>query len=49
VAVVGRLYKNKKETAVYKRRNSTQNNTEIQNTQNIKQKYNKKQTYKKYF
>jgi len=31
------LYKNKKETAVYKRRNSTQNNTKTQNTQNKKQ------------
>ena len=33
------LYKNSKETAIYKRRNNTQNNTETQNTQNRKQKY----------
>ena len=33
------LYKNRKETAVYKGRNSTQNNTETQNTQNGKQIY----------
>ena len=31
------LYKNSKETAVYKMRNNTQNNTQTQNTQNRKQ------------
>ena len=44
VAAVGRLYKNKRETAIYKGRNNTQKNTKTQNIQNGKQKYNKKQT-----
>jgi hypothetical protein len=32
------LYKNKKETAIYKRRNNTQSNTKTQNTQDRKKK-----------
>ena len=36
------LYKNRKETAVYRRRNNTQNNTETQNIQNIKQTHKTK-------
>jgi len=34
VATIGRLYKNTKETAIYKWRNSTQNNEKTQSTQN---------------
>jgi len=41
------LYKNKKETAVYKRINNTQNNTKAQNTQNIKQTYKPENKHKK--
>jgi hypothetical protein len=39
------LYKNRKETAIYKRRNSAQNNTKTQNIQNRNQTYKtRKQT-----
>ena len=38
-AVVGKLVQNKKETAVYKRKNHTQNSTKTQNTQDRKQTY----------
>ena len=41
------LYKNRKETAINKRGNNTQNNTKTQNTQNRKQTYTtRNQTYK---
>jgi hypothetical protein len=39
------LYKNRKETGIYKRRNNTQNNTKTKNTKNLKQTYKtRKQT-----
>jgi hypothetical protein len=38
------LYKNRKETTVYMRRNTTQNNTKTQNTQNRKKNINNKKT-----
>jgi hypothetical protein len=38
-SVAVNVYKSKKETAVYKRRNSTQNNTKAKNTYNRKQIY----------
>jgi hypothetical protein len=41
------LHKNRKETAIYKRRNNTQNTTKTQNTKNRKQRYEtRKQTQK---
>jgi hypothetical protein len=36
VAVVGKILKNRKETAIYKGRNNKQYNIEAQNTQNRK-------------
>jgi len=49
VAAVGKLYSNNKETAVYKRRNNTQNNAVIQNTLNRKETNTiRTQTYKEY-
>jgi len=47
VAVVGRLYKNRKETAVYRRINSTQNNAKTRNIQNRKQTYKTKNKHKR--
>jgi len=45
--VVGKLVKTyRRETAILKMRNNTQNNKKTQNTQNIKHMQNKKQTYK---
>jgi hypothetical protein len=45
VAAVCKVLKNKKETAICKRRNGTQKNRKAQNTQNGKQKYKtRKQT-----
>jgi hypothetical protein len=40
------LCKNGKETAIYKRRNSTQNSTETQNTKHTKQEINIKRILK---
>ena len=40
------LYKNRKETAIYKRRNNTQSNTKTQNITNRKQKANIKRILK---
>jgi len=37
------FHKNKKETAIYKRRNNTQNNTKEQNTQNRENTQKRKQ------
>jgi hypothetical protein len=49
VAAVGKPYTNRKETAIYKRRNDAQNNTKTQSTQNRKQKYKtRQQTWKEY-
>jgi hypothetical protein len=48
VAVVGKIVKNKKETAIYKRRNNTQNNTKAQDTQNRKMYKTRKQTQQEY-
>jgi hypothetical protein len=43
VAVVSKLVQNREETAIYKGRNKTQNNTETHNTYKIeKEKYNKR-------
>jgi len=43
------LYENRKETAIYKRRNNIKNNTKAQNTQNRKQTHKtRKQTLKEY-
>ena len=42
VAAVGRLYRNRKETAMYRRGNNKPNNTKAQNTQNRKQTYQPK-------
>jgi hypothetical protein len=48
VAVVGKPLKNGKETAIYKMRKSTQNNTKTQNTQNGIQEYKTRKAQKEY-